>query len=280
MSDLKGLRDQSRRDRIARLKSYGAGKAESRSDMAGSVSIHGGIKHRAAGGAIEGAPSRPRMDRGGRKGGKGKKGATTVNVVIASKPDDKPPMPMPIPMPMPAGGPPPMMPPKPPMAPPLPPAAAGGPPPGAPPGGPPIPMRAAGGRLKKRAEGGEVVEEEGWTEARARIPKIAPRVSAPRAPTPAPAPRPSSPSSSGSPAGAIGEVEAVINGTPGSPIGTVRRGVLDALSLPSRLKQRRDEKAKEDAAKQRASGGRLGMTAGAASGEGRLEKEAIQKRKD
>lgn len=150
MKDLKAQIGKLNASRLVKLRDNKDHDARAASDTNTSPGMHG-IKHRAAGGAIEGGPARPRMDRGGgKKGKKGNKG-TTVNVVIAAK-DDKPAMPMPIPMPGPMAGPPPM-PPKPPM--PMPPA--GGPPmppPGAGPGGPPIPMRAAGGRLGMTAGAG------------------------------------------------------------------------------------------------------------------------------
>lgn len=106
---------------------------------------------KAKGGKIEGKSAKMRLDRGGIKrahGGKvGKKGATTVNVVIAGKGEGAPGAPPPgigaaAPMPVP--------PPRPPMPPPG--AGPGMPPPGMPPGGPPM-MRAKGGRVKK-ARGG------------------------------------------------------------------------------------------------------------------------------
>jgi hypothetical protein len=155
---MKEFKAQIERDAKTKLKSYGAegvgaGKRHSSEthDPYGSP-----IKHRAFGGAIEGAPARGRLDR--KNGGKGKKdgkgkGKTTVNVMIGN---DKPtPMPVPIPMDKPAA--PPM---PPPAMPPMPPAGAM-PPPGAGPagpGGPPMPppqMRASGGRLTAGAGSGE-----------------------------------------------------------------------------------------------------------------------------
>jgi len=274
---MKDLKAQIERAMDAKLKSYGkADKAEDRKMIADhETRMHGAPKHRAAGGAVDGMPARSRMDRP--KGGKKKSsGKTNVNVIIAGKGgDDKPPMPM---MPPPSAGPSPMPPPKPPMMP------AGGPPgggPGGPPmpplgaGGPPMPMRARGGRVK-RENGGEV-EEKGWQEARLRAPKIAPRISAPKvAPPRASPPSTRAPDSSYPHTGAIGEVEAVINGTPGAPIGTVRRGVLDVLGIPGRKKP---EEKSGDKPQERAAGGRVPhMTAGAASGEGRLEKIEAQKK--
>lgn len=156
MSDLKA---EIKRSLDAKLKAYGkADAADDRKMMSSHEDrMHGGVKHRAFGGAIEGAPARGRLDRKG--GGKGKKdakgkGKTTVNVMIGG---DKPaPMPVPIPMDKPAG--PPM---PPPAMPPMPPAGAMPPPgagPGAGPGGPPMPppqMRASGGRLTAGAGSGE-----------------------------------------------------------------------------------------------------------------------------
>lgn len=91
--------------------------------------------------AMEGEAPMGRLDRPSRGAPKGK-GATTVNVIIAPKPD-APPMPMPIP-----AGPPPGI-----GAPP--PDGAGGPPP-MPPSGPPPGMmgRKSGGRVMIDADGG------------------------------------------------------------------------------------------------------------------------------
>lgn len=143
---MKDLKAQMEKAMAAKLKSYSReDDAKDHKAMQSHESEMHGIKHRAAGGAIEGGPAQGRMDRGGKGGKKKSSKGTTVNVVIAAK-DDKPAMPLP-----PMGLPPPgmMPPPKPPMMPPMPPA--GGPPmppPGAGPGGPPMPpMRAAGGRL-------------------------------------------------------------------------------------------------------------------------------------
>jgi hypothetical protein len=101
---------------------------------------------------IVGAPPKARLDRA--RGGKvHKKSGTTVNVIIPPA-QDKPPMPMPLPMPPPgAGGPPPGLPPGPPMGmkPPMP-----MPPPGAGPGPMPPPMLRKSGGSVKRADGGFV----------------------------------------------------------------------------------------------------------------------------
>lgn len=79
---------------------------------------------------VDGGKAKSRLDRGG------KKGATTVNIVIAGgKPDAAAPAPMPLPPPPMAG---------PPPAPPM--------PPGPPMGGPPM-MRKNGGRVMKAGAG-------------------------------------------------------------------------------------------------------------------------------
>lgn len=98
----------------------------------------------ADGGPIDGMPARARLDRPGKKGKDKKGGHTTVNVVVAGKGggDGAPPMPMPPPG-----------------------AGPGGPP--MPPPGPGMPMRARGGRianLGKYAHGGRVKRADGgWT---------------------------------------------------------------------------------------------------------------------
>lgn len=142
--DMKGLRSQIARQMDAKLKSYGrTDKAEDKKMMDHHNATMHGVKHRAAGGAVDGMPAKKRNDRA-------KKGSTTVNIVIADKggTEDKPmPVPVPVPPPGPGAGMPPMPPPRPPMPPMMP---AGGPPPG----GPPMPMRAAGGRLGMTAGAG------------------------------------------------------------------------------------------------------------------------------
>lgn len=98
----------------------------------------GGRVKRAEGGAVTGGDmaigggiSKPRLDRAPR----GDKGGSTVNVIVAPKPD------APAAPAMPMAGPPPMPQPIPPMM-----GPAGGAPAGMPPG---MPMRARGGRVNK-----------------------------------------------------------------------------------------------------------------------------------
>lgn len=100
----------------------------------------GGRVARKDGGKVEGCQTKQRMDRGkfANGGNVGKKGGTTVNVIVAPS---KPAMPMP---PMPAGAPPP------PMGGMAPPPA--GPPPGPMPTGG-MPMRKRGGRVGKYEAG-------------------------------------------------------------------------------------------------------------------------------
>lgn len=87
---------------------------------------------------VEGKSAKHRADRPRRAAGGAVGKATTVNVVVNAKPEEKPEMMMPPP-------PPPMPPPGPPPGPPMPPPGGmGGPPPGM--GG--MPMRKAGGRVK------------------------------------------------------------------------------------------------------------------------------------
>lgn len=146
---MKDLKAQIERSLDAKLKAYGReDKAEDRKMIESHETRMHGVKHRAAGGAIEGGPAPRRMDRKGKsKKSKDKNSKTTVNIVVAPKDNAPPPgaglgelPPMPKP-PAPAMAPPPM-----PAGPPMPPPAMG---PGGPggPGGPPMPMRAAGGRL-------------------------------------------------------------------------------------------------------------------------------------
>lgn len=149
---MKDLKAQIERDMNAKLKSFGkAEKAEDRKMIGEHESRMHGVKHRAFGGAIDGAPSRGRLDRKGKGKGKKDKGKTTVNVMIGSKDNDGPVMPPLPPMPPPAMAKPPM-PPGPPPGPP--PGAMPPPPSGAGPGGPPPMMRADGGRLGMTAGAG------------------------------------------------------------------------------------------------------------------------------
>lgn len=101
-------------------------------------------KQRASGGAVMDSEPLARA-----RGGRAKKGATVVNVIMGGQqqpPAAPPPMPMPMPPPGPMAGPPPGPPPGlPPGGPPMPPPGAGGPPmPMHPPG---MPMRARGGKV-------------------------------------------------------------------------------------------------------------------------------------
>lgn len=95
----------------------------------------------------EGKKGKRRADRVTRaKGGRVKKGATHVNVIVNGG-GDKQPVPVPVPAPAMAG---------PPPGPPMPPVAGlGGPPPGM----PPMPPRARGGKVNRRADGGVVDDQ-------------------------------------------------------------------------------------------------------------------------
>jgi len=101
----------------------------------------------------EGKKAKHRRDRvarakGGRVGKHKKGSGNHVNVIVGGQHPPAPPMPPPMPMAPPPGA-----------APPMPPPGLGGPPPGAggPPGMPPsMPMRARGGKMRHREEGGEV----------------------------------------------------------------------------------------------------------------------------
>lgn len=165
---------------------YGSASGPANNKLAPTNREKGEGPESASGFGAEAGTPRPRADRASRisnpvptyanggaiaraRGGRTKKGATNVNVIVAPQGGgDKPPMPMPPPM---LAGPPPAaaMPPKPPMgAGPMgmPPGAAGLPAaPGAPGGMPPglMPPRAAGGRV--RAKGGRVHEDEAQDKA-------------------------------------------------------------------------------------------------------------------
>jgi len=93
------------------------------------------------------------------RGGRVKKGNTTVNVIVVPQGQDKEPM---LPPPGLAGGPPPGPPPMPPR--PMPPGPMAGPPPGLPPGGPPPMIRHSGGRAY--ASGGAVKSGPGYEEGK------------------------------------------------------------------------------------------------------------------
>lgn len=138
MSDLKSIRDEGIANRTSRLKKFGGSTQEEVSRVLNSGiperASGGAVRSRATGGVVGDAMSSPRLDR--KSPGKKKAATTNVNVIIAPQGDGGAP---------PAGGlvgagPPPMAPPGPPMG---------------PPGGPPLPMRKAGGRVKK-ADGGPV----------------------------------------------------------------------------------------------------------------------------
>ncbi|HXJ24817.1 MAG TPA: hypothetical protein VNH17_03915 [Streptosporangiaceae bacterium] len=141
------MREQAKADRT-RAMHRAAGGAVSDEKKAGEMPAP---TRQRGGAAVEGESAKGgRLDRyaaGGRA--KHKKGATTVNVIVAPGGHDQPPMPMAHPMPAPMGAPPggpPAMPPHPMMPPP------GGPGAGAPmPPGGPMPMRKRGGAVKMTA---------------------------------------------------------------------------------------------------------------------------------
>lgn len=168
--DHRSLRAQAERDHASKISNI---RGESPSDEAADkkmikrafgehdTQLHGGKRTKLElrdGGHCEGGRSAPRMDRPGRarggKMGKGKKGGSTVNVIVASGKGEDRPVPVPVPA---AGGAPPPRPPMPPPGamgpggPPMggPPGMGGGPPPGMmggrPPMMPPGMMRADGG---------------------------------------------------------------------------------------------------------------------------------------
>lgn len=160
--------DKHAKDRVAHItKAYATGGAVHDDAAEDEKMLKAKIKPsamKAKGGKIEGKSAKARLDRGGIKranGGKvGKKGATTVNVIIAGKGGEGAP-----------GGPPPGIgaaapTPVPPPRPPMPPpgiAGPGMPPGGMPPGGPPMMPHASGGRVG-RAKGGRVTDGPAWKE--------------------------------------------------------------------------------------------------------------------
>jgi hypothetical protein len=127
------------------LKQYGGGSSPPRQSYPAGYANGGAVKAYADGGAAvmdapEGMPAHARLDRPGKKKGKGKdKKGTNVNVVVMPREATPPGPPMGgLPMPPPGALPPPG------------PAPMPMPPPGAGSGGPPImpPMRARGGAVK------------------------------------------------------------------------------------------------------------------------------------
>lgn len=146
--------------RVASLtKGYAGGGGIHTDASADKKMIRGMVKSAAL--KAGGAQTKPRLDRYARGGKVGKKGSTTVNVMISPSQQQ----PQPVPVPVPAGGPPP--------APPAPPAMPPRPPMGMmPPGGPPMPggapgmpgIRSTGGRAY--ASGGAVKSGRAWEEGR------------------------------------------------------------------------------------------------------------------
>lgn len=137
MTSVKHLRDNSARmAKLRKLGAYGSLKEADKGEHAPRRFVAGGA---VSSGSIDGMPSKPRLDRPGRKAGKsskGKKGGTNVNVIVMPKggPDVGP---------MPPGA---MA--GPPSGPPMP-----MPPPGPGPGGPPMPpMRKHGGKVMSKVD--------------------------------------------------------------------------------------------------------------------------------
>jgi hypothetical protein len=153
------------------LQKYGGGSSPPRQSYAPGYANGGAVKAYADGGsagmgagmvtdmdAPSGMPAARRLDRPGKKKGKGDKGkkGTNVNVIVMPKEGGAAPPALALP-PIPPGAIPPM--------PPGPPAMGAGMPPMPPPGagGPPMmpPMRARGGRVAKREDGGSIMESKG-----------------------------------------------------------------------------------------------------------------------
>lgn len=142
------LRKQAESAQSSKLHKLGAQGSLSMARKGQSAAIANAKKYATGGyvggGKVDGGSAKPSTSKPAKSKGKGGKGAT-VNIVIAGKGPDA------------AGGPP--MPPDagPPI--PLPPGGPGGPP-----GGPPMPMRAKGGKVLKRGDGGKTVQDDSGTD--------------------------------------------------------------------------------------------------------------------
>lgn len=260
------------------LKQYGGGSTPPRQHFAtGGAVRSGGNPALDEGLSASGEAARPNLSRPGRKAKKDKdKAKTNINIVVMGKDKDAAPPATP-PGPMAAGPmpPPPMpMPPKPPM--------------GGPEMGPPMPMRASGGRVN-RADGGEVEADDqaeykvaGGFGGLAKAAGSAAKASSGVAKGAGAAAGKGTSSGVGSAVmEGVRQGEAAMNGTPGAPIGTVRRGVLDALSIPGRRGREEERKKQKEMDKTTppvkfSTGGPakppVGIDDGAGGGKGRLEK--------
>lgn len=232
------FRDQYKPTEGKLLKKYGAKTNETEGAMR-KMASGGCVIKKAGGGGVMGDDSDEPFssdlegDEPSHRADRKPKGNTTVNIIVGKGGPDAPP---PMPPPMPAGPPPP-----PPMA------GPPGPPPGPPHGMPPMPMRAAGGRIKKE-EGGGVDKPDGK--------KVLGAAGA---------------ATTGVGAGKY--LHEMTRPGGGSLRGKLVGAGLGALGLGLGAKSM-ESKDKSD----RASGGR--MTAGADSGIGRLQKAKMQKEKD